>query len=120
MMVAADIPMIWRVRSAAALAGGATTVEFIRGIDRSSSRITSGGGATIAFFENEGVGVAAFNPSAGGGPGLVPTASRFATGASDIGSLTLGASTTFSVRELPRATLIAWLSWLACWPPAVP
>jgi hypothetical protein len=47
MIVAADIPMIRRVRSAAALAGGATTVEFNRGIERSSSRITSGGGATI-------------------------------------------------------------------------
>src|SRR5438477_9816741 len=110
MMVAADIPMIWRVRSADGLAGGATTLELRRGIERSSSRMTSGGGATIVFFENEGVGVAAFNPSAGGGPGLVFTASRLATGAIEIGSLTSGASTTFSVRALPRATLIAWLS----------
>ena len=84
MMVASRHPMIWRVRSAAALAGGATTVEFNRGIERSSSRITSGGGATIAFSRAK---ASASQPST-----LrrevdrdceIHLASRFATGASE-------------------------------------
>jgi hypothetical protein len=110
MMVVAESPITCRLRSAALEGGGATTPLFKRGIDRSSSRITSGGGATIAFFESDGVGVAAFKPSAGGGPGMDLKASRFATGARDMGKLRLGASTTFSLREVPRATRMVCVS----------
>jgi len=100
MTVAVVSPVTWRARSAAALdGGGATTLLFRRGIERSSSRMTSGGGATMAFFEKDGVGVAAFRPSAGGGPGIDFSASRLATGASETGRLTLGASTTFSAQR---------------------
>ena len=46
------------------------------------------------------------SPDAEGGPGTVFIASRLATGWSDIGKFSLGASTILSVAESPRATLM--------------
>jgi hypothetical protein len=76
---------------------------------RFESRVTSGGGATIASFDRSGAVLDDFNPSDGGGPGIDLIATRFATAAFETGSFKSGASTTFSTGELPRATRIVWL-----------
>ena len=67
----------------------------------------------MAFFESVGGVREDFNPSAGGGPGTGLTASKFATGARDMGSFRLGASTTFSRGAFPRATRRVWVRWYA-------
>jgi hypothetical protein len=66
---------------------------------------TSGVGATTAW-SRVGARCDDFSPSAGAGPGTGLNASRLATAESDCGSLSLGASTTFSRRDSPRATRI--------------
>src|SRR5579864_2764084 len=91
-------PMTWRRRSADALAGGGTTELSSCGVGR-NWRSVSGGGAMIAFFEKTG-GADVFRPSAGGGPGMGFSASRFATGNGETGNFRFGASTTFSLGEL--------------------
>jgi hypothetical protein len=107
-MIVVESPMVWRDRCGVG-GGGAITVLDKPGVARVRSRKTSGGGASRASFDKVGVVREDFSPSAGGGPGFALKASRFATGALEMGSLRFGASTTFSVAGLPRATRIAWL-----------
>jgi len=108
-----------RVRCADGSAGGAMTPPARDGV-RVRLRITCGGGAIIASFERVGGACEARNPSDGGGPGSLLTASKFATGAVETGNLRSGASTTFSATEFPRATRMVWVRWNASLPPARP
>ncbi len=101
-------PITWRFRSAETLVGGGTTTVLLSPGVACNSRKVSGGGAMMAFFESEGGVREAFRPSEGGGPGMGFNASKFATGERDTGSLRLGASTTLSLAEFPRATRRVW------------
>ena len=113
-----------------ALGLGGTMAAFSDGVERILSRCASGvGGMTFAFnigarcalsLRTSGVGATAasviagtrnedFRPSAGAGPGIGLNASRLATAESDCGSFSLGASTTFSRSDSPRATRIVWV-----------
>jgi hypothetical protein len=131
-----------RILSRETLGAGGTTADVSAGALRGLVRPTSGAGGTmlavklpavrLAAAFNSGEGGTALiagssgavreerNPSAGGGPGLVLNASRFATAESECGRLILGASTTFSLGLSPRATRMVCVRWCACWPPARP
>jgi hypothetical protein len=106
-IIVVERPMVCRDRCV--VGGGAMIVLDRPGVARVRSRRTSGGGASSASFDKVGAVREDLSPSAGGGPRFDLKASRFATGALEMGSLRLGASTTFSVAALPRATRIAWL-----------
>ena len=80
----------------------------------------SGEGGMASRAGSERVVSEACKPSAGGGPGFALKASRLATAESLWGRFNLGASTIFSPGSSPRATLIAWVRWWACSPPARP
>jgi len=56
-----------------------------------------------------GIRLEDFKPSAGAGPGIVLKANQLATAESECGRFSLGASTTFSRSEFPRATRIVWV-----------
>src|SRR5580704_3596372 len=87
---AVESPITSRRRSAEAFAGGGITELFSLGVARFSSRITSGGGATIAPFDKTGGVLEERNPSEGGGPGMGLSAIRFATAAVETGSFRFG------------------------------
>jgi hypothetical protein len=102
-------PIMCRAFSCATVVGGGAITSLFRPAIRFRSRLTSGGGATIEFFDRSGAVRDDLSPSAGGGPGTDLKASKFATGALDTGNFKSGASTTFSTAELPRATRMVWL-----------
>jgi hypothetical protein len=55
-MITGVRPIVWRTLSADRLAGGGAITELPSlGVARSSSRMTAGGGATIAFLLMVGV-----------------------------------------------------------------
>jgi hypothetical protein len=63
----------------------------------------------MASLESVGEEMERLIPSAGGGPGTGLKARRFFTGSAEIGNFKSGASTTFSVAALPRATRMVWV-----------
>jgi hypothetical protein len=108
-----------------ALGLGGTTAAFMGRVDRIFSRSASGVGGTmlafsagtarvlslrtscdggIAFSVITGMRDEDCKPSSGAGPGTGLYAIRFATAESDCGKCSLGASTTFSRNDSPRAT----------------
>src|SRR5215831_192756 len=98
---------------------GGTTLAVTFGCLRVSAEFNSGEGATTLGVGNAGATNCDRNPSAGGGPGIGFTASKFAT-ESECGRFSLGASTTLSDGRSPRATRIVCVRWPASCPPAVP
>jgi len=127
--------------SRATLGAGGTTVEFNDGAVRALSRERLGAGGTTELRVKPprdrsratlaGAGATTFagrlgrvreacSPSDGGGPGTGLNARRLATASMEAGSFKLGASTTFGVRELPRATRMVCVRWCASRPPARP
>jgi hypothetical protein len=68
------------------------------------SRTTSGVGGTTLIAGSVADASVDFRPSVGAAPAIFFTARRFATGVSDRGRSSLGASTTVSLRDSPRAT----------------
>lgn len=92
------------VREPSAETTGAGAITEPRVIDRECASATFAGAGAITLEASAGAARVECNPSAEGGAGVDFIASRLATGWSDAGSFKFGASTTFSARELPRAT----------------
>ena len=78
---------------------------------RVSVEFNSGVGGTTVGAGSAGADNVDRSPSAGGGPGTGLNASRFATDESERGRFSLGASTTFSVGVVPRATRMVCVRW---------
>jgi hypothetical protein len=97
-----------RILSRCASGAGGITLAFNIGALWVLSLRTSGLGA-IAVSARLGARNEDFNPSAGAVPGIGLKASKFATAESDCGSFNLGASTTFSRTDSPRATRMVWV-----------
>ncbi len=129
-----------RVRSFEIVGAGATTLAFRAGAISMRSRETLGAGGITDPSETAaretslvrlGTGAITLDgrlgkarearmPSVGGGPASGRIASKLATATGDAGSLSRGASRTFSTIEPPRATLMVCVRWCASRPPACP
>jgi hypothetical protein len=91
-------------------AGAITLAMRLSGL-RVKVEFNSGVGGTTLGVGNAGAAKDERKPSVGGGPGTGLIASRLATDASARGRLSFGASTTFSVGAVPRATRMVWVRW---------
>ena len=90
--------------------GAGWTTEVLRArATRDWSRTKLGGAGAITFEGRLGPVSGECKPSDGGGPGMDLKASRLATALVEDGSLRLGASKTFGVSEVPRATWMVWV-----------
>ena len=92
-----------RILSRCASGVGGMMLAFNAGVRGVLPLRTSGVGA-IAASLIAGARSDDLSPSAGATPGIGLNASRLATAESDWGSFSLGASTTLSRRDSPRAT----------------
>ncbi len=97
-----------RICSRCASGVGGMIFAFNIGVRCAFSFRTSGVGAT-ADSERFGARSEGFSPSDGAGPGTGLNARRLVTAESDCGSFSLGASTTLSRTDSPRATRMVWV-----------